>query len=262
MYSLDCLIGTGNTAEVYDIGDNKVVKLFNRGYFYDSVVKEYNNSKLINTLDICTPKSYELVDIDERYGIIYDKIVGIPLDKILLETLNIEKNTAILAKIHKELLKKKLPNAVSAKSVLHYNITNTCFISPDIKAKLLTILSKLPDDDGFCHGDFHYGNILVGDNKNYVIDFMDICKGNRLYDIARTVYLIEKTPVPDGVPDAKALLQIKRQASVEYLSHMRITESDIEEWMIVISAARLYELRDDQTNEINSILHFLNEYGL
>lgn len=85
------LIGKGNTADVFDMGNNKVIKLFNTGYPLNSMRNEFEKSKLLNVLDTPIAKSYELVTYGGRYGIIYDRIDGESMLDILLHTQDLEK---------------------------------------------------------------------------------------------------------------------------------------------------------------------------
>lgn len=51
----------------------------------------------------------------------------------------------------------------------------------------------MPDDDCLLHGDFHPNNILVMPNGTpVIIDFMNVCHGPALYDVARTYVLIKE----------------------------------------------------------------------
>ena len=99
--------------------------------------------------------------------------------------------------------------ADSLKSILLRNIENTDLISLQCKSKLISVLEVLPEGDCFCHGDFHFGNIMVSRENYYIIDYMNVCSGHKYGDIARTVYLTEMTPVPAGITDREQFLQIK-----------------------------------------------------
>jgi aminoglycoside phosphotransferase (APT) family kinase protein len=92
-----------------------------------------------------------------------------------------------------------------------------------------------------CHGDFHPGNILKSDGNIMVIDFMNVCHGNFLYDVSRTVFLVEYTPVPIEVADREILLRFKRTLADLYLMQMNVTREMIQDYLSVIIAARVGE---------------------
>jgi len=255
------LIGRGNTADVFDIGGNKVIKLFKAGYPVDSVQKEFENSKLVNMFGLYIVKSHELVTHDGRYGIVYDKIDGRSLYDLILETYDFEKYSIALAVLHKKILSYKV-KADSLKSILLRNIENTDLISLQCKSKLISVLEVLPEGDCFCHGDFHFGNIMASRENYYIIDYMNVCSGHEYGDIARTVYLTEMTPVPAGITDREQFLQIKKTITDIYLKEMGVSRDCLSDWLIIIAAARLSELSDEQNNEINSILDYLELCGI
>lgn len=254
------LIGKGNTAEVFDIGNKKVVKLFKTGYPIDSVHKEFKNSRLINNIDHCIIKSYQMIKCNGRYGIIYDKIEGTSMLDLLISTQAIEKYAKTLAALHKKILSYKKVSAVSIKSIFKKNIERTDKLSSKSKIELIKILRELPEDNCLCHGDFHFGNVMENKDKYYIIDYMNVCKGHKYGDIARTVYLIDMTPVPTETDDKDHFLNIKKQVSNIYLEEMGVGRELLSDWLLIIAAARLSELSDWQLDEINTILEFLSNY--
>ncbi len=264
---IGALIGKGNTADVFEMGNDKVIKLFHPGYSFNSVLFEYENSKLLNPLDVPIVKSYELVDWNGRHGIVYDKIDGKSMQDILLHPNNVEENptpsallekyATALALLHKKILSCKSPSAVSLKSILKKNIEDTDQLSRQRKSKLIATLNGLPDGDGFCHGDFHFGNVIVSREKYFMIDYMNVCRGHEYGDIARTVYLTEMTPVPAEIHDRTLIRGMKKQATDIYLKEMGVNRECLSDWLMIITAARLGELRDEQTEEKNAILDYL-----
>lgn len=256
------LVGKGNTADIFDIDDNKVVKLFHAGYSKSCVENEYLNSKLINKFDIPMAKSYEMIIHEGRYGIIYDKIKGTSLLDIIFSTNDIEKCTTILALMHKKILCNKSPNATSYKTILYRNIEDTDAFSKEIKSKLVDILNNLPESDNLCHGDLHFGNIIVNQNGYYVIDFMNLCRGHKNFDIARTIYLLEMTPLQEETPNKEKLIELRRQITNMYLNKMEINRESVANFLTIIVAARVAELGDNEKIERNMIIQYLLKQGL
>ena len=99
------------------------------------------------------------------------------------------------------------------------------------KEKTHATLSKeieaLPEGDVLLHGDFHPGNVLLTpDNRTVVIDFMNVCCGPALYDIARTYFLLREKDEAFGNV---------------YLAKMEVSEEEIEMFYRVIEKCRGYE---------------------
>ena len=252
------LIGQGNTADVFDLGDNKVVKLYHAGFYKGAIETEWENSKLLNHLNIPIAKSYEMVAYEDRYGIVYDKLQGVSLLDLVLQPEKTESCTMMLAQMHKKLLNYVIPAAVSYKTILHNCIQSTDQIKENSKVKLLEILATLPEGEQLCHGDFHYGNLLLVGQDCYVIDYMNVCKGHRNLDIARTFYLIDMTSLPQGLSDYEMILRMKKQQAELYLREMGVNKEELSNWLIVIAAARLAELNSNLMGEKETILEFLS----
>ena len=49
------VIGTGNTANVYEWKEGKILKLFNQGYPVEAVETEYNNAMAIRDMSLAKP---------------------------------------------------------------------------------------------------------------------------------------------------------------------------------------------------------------
>ncbi|MDP4095507.1 phosphotransferase [Paenibacillus sp. P96] len=256
------LIGQGNTADIFDAGNNRVVKLFKYGYPLDDVRLEINNSRLLNGLNLPTSKSYELVTHEGRHGILYDKIDGQSLLELVLQTGEVERYAVVLAQFHKRILACKLEGAASLKSILKRNIERANDLTGLCKSQLYAVLEALPDGGRLCHGDYHFDNVLVNDEKNYIIDYMNVCRGHEYGDVARTVYLIEMTPVPSQMSDVERILWMKKRATDVYLQEMGVPREELSEWLLVTVAARLSELSGEQRDEKNSVLKFLSMWGV
>lgn len=262
--TLGAQIGQGNTADVFDIGGNRVVKLFHSGYPHRYAEAEFRKANLLNGLDLPIPQTYGMVSVDNRDGIVYDKISGQSLLDIVMQTYDIRTYAPLLASAHKRMISRELPSAVSCKAVLKSGIENAKDISVAGKTQALELLHKLPEGIGLCHGDFHFGNVLMDGTKLYVIDFMNICKGPREFDIARTLYLTELTPVPENIPDSDKdkIRELKHRSMDIYLREIGTSREALSDWLTVIAAARLSELGNRQTEERNTVLRYLDAHGI
>jgi len=232
------LIGTGNTAQVYNWEENKVLKLFYEGYPTSAVEKEYTNALLVKEMDFSKPIVYEIIMYEGRQGIIYEKIYGETLLDWFFKTGDLDNCALYMSVLHKRLLKLQQNNLPGYKEFLEYHIRNSGKLETLEKEKVLCILKGLPEGNTLCHGDFYPGNILMCGTENYVIDFMNLCKGNYLYDIARTVYLVGYTPVSEEEPNREYILNAKRILTETYLSYMGVTLETIRDYLTVIKAAR------------------------
>lgn len=235
------LIGVGNTAEVYEYEENKVIKLFYEGYPKESMLKEFQNASIIKECSFLKPKVHTLVTLDNRNGIVYDKVAGESLYDQLMRTGDISHCGKVLSQVHGEMLDHPGTGLDPFHDIIRNSITWNSEFSDSRKTKLLHLLENLPEENTICHGDFHPGNILLQEDNAYIIDFMNLCYGNPYMDIARTVYLVEMTPIPDAILEKEKFLEIKKIITSIYLDHMGIDRQELRDYLLLILVRRLNE---------------------
>lgn len=232
------IIGVGNTATVYEWEEGKVLKLFNQGYPKDAVEKEFHNAMAIRNLDFPKPKAYEIISFEDRTGIVYDMMGGESLLDWVLKTGNVQKCAVYMANLHKTIIQNTISNVPSYKEFLKLHIPNTLPVNSKEREKVLQMIDKLPDGNTLCHGDFNPANILISEGHTVAIDFMNICHGDFLYDVARAVFLVEYTPVPMDVDDREMFLRLKKTLADLYLAQMNVTREMIRDYLSVIFTVR------------------------
>lgn len=239
------LIGIGNTATVYEWEEGKVLKLFYKDYPEEAVEKEFHNAMAIRNMNFSKPKAYEIIFYEERIGIIYDMGKGESLLDWAMRTGDVQGCAIYMAKLHKAIIQNRISNVPSYKEFLKMHIPNTPLDNLNKREEILQSIDKLPDGDALCHGDFHPGNILISGGHTTVIDFMNLCHGDFLYDVARTVFLVEYTPVPVEVNNKEALLQLKKTLADLYLEQMDVKREMIQDYLSVIKNVRRGECPDE-----------------
>ena len=77
-------IAKGNTAEIFEYGENRICKLFYPEYPKEYIRHEFCNATMAWKLGIRTPFAHELIICNGREGIIYDRIIGEELCRKIL----------------------------------------------------------------------------------------------------------------------------------------------------------------------------------
>lgn len=184
------LIAIGYTAEVFEYKEDKVLKLFKAGYPLEQIQREFNNTVIMNKICVHTPKAFEIVEHEGRHGIVFQKNIGVDLLSEYLKNPSDEKVAAEilvnLTDIQKKVLLEETTEGISYKNYLEWFGYDA---------------SNLPDGNFICHGDLHPGNIIrTKDGELCLIDFMNVCRGPKEYDVARTyVLLTENNPAAEAV---------------------------------------------------------------
>lgn len=224
MYETMLKIGEGNTAEIFQLDNNRILKLFKPGYSKESMLHEFHNHQVVSGLMDSAPKLYETVEENGRFGYIMEKINGTNLAELLLNEQTFTDAMEKFVSLYKEWNKEASAEILSYKDWMKASLRGREGISG-----LLEKINQLPNGDILCHGDFHPYNIIVtSENKPIVLDFANVCRAPKEYDIARTYFLMEEA-------GAKQLADV-------YLEQMNVSFEEIQEFYEVIAQLRAFEL--------------------
>jgi len=255
------LIGQGRTAEIFEWEEDKILKLFRPGISKTLSEAEYNASLEINKKINSSPKVYDFIEIDNRSGIIYERIYGITMLNLMsAKPWKLSKEARRLAKLHKSIQQKidfEFPRYTDR---LKSSISEVDLLSDDLKEKLYKYIDTLPDDNILCHGDFHPDNILITKDNAIIIDWMTSTKGNPLADVARTSIMLKFGDVSGKSRIEKKLIDLFRKKLYleyikEYINISKVNINQIKKWELPIAAARLIEWLPE--NEKRNLLSFV-----
>jgi len=185
-------IAYGRTAEIYPWSEGQIVKLFYGWFERENVEKEAQLSRVIYDSGIPSPAVGEILSINNRLGLVYERILGVSMWKAFQHKpwniIRYERRCAELqAMVHSTTVEATLP---SQRETLETNIQHANALPKHLQAKMLTALKAMPDGDCLCHGDFWPGNILLTNAGEMIIDWIHASRGNPLADIARTTNLL------------------------------------------------------------------------
>ena len=185
-------IGIGRTAEVYDHKDNKVLKLFYSTVNDKDIEYEYLITKSISDMTSIVPKVYDVINVKDRMGIVYEKLNGEMLsDHLSRNFKNARKIVHKFTQIQKRLNNISTENLPNHTDRLKQKIMGSSLLCDSEKETILGYLKTINKNE-ICHGDYHPENVFVDQNHNFrVIDWANMFVSNKYIDIARTYYLIK-----------------------------------------------------------------------
>lgn len=197
------------SSEVFDLGDEKVLKLY-----FDSVSKENVDIELLNTTVAfetgCTPmECFGKVEVNGRQGLVFKKLYGESLTNMPM------KNPAILftagkiiAALHTHVHSAHSDKLRDVRQVALETLDNGLFtfLSTEESEKLKNYISALPEADNIIHLDFHTDNIMCDGNKYQVIDWMTACKGRPEAELAMMHFLFHDAELFPGSSKLKIFL--------------------------------------------------------
>lgn len=239
-------IAYGRTAEIYQWQDGTVLKLYHD--WFPSQVVEYESkvAHLVVDAGIPTPAAGEIIEVNGRRGIIFERVNGISmLQDMNKRPWNIFKHAHTLAELQSRINQLSFSGLSSNKDGLAYAIQKAPHLSEHLREKAMNLLSNLQDGDKVCHGDFHPGNIMLTDRGAIVIDWMTVNRGNPIADFARTNMLLMIGPKGVGKQISlmvKVFIKFFRQMySRSYLQLIPDSNNERKKWLTVTAAARLAE---------------------
>lgn len=241
-------LNEGRTAEIYEIDENHILKLFFPNTPKNWIEHEYKTALLVADIYKSAPKVYEKYEFNNRQGIIYERIYGCELGELLKENPFRCINFGLaLADIHIAIHNIKNENLPSQKEIYFKSIEESRDTLGDLTNKLLEQLNNMKFDNSLCHGDLHLENIILSNGNYKVIDWMNASRGCGLADVCRSIIMLE-TPFSSrnaGIIDKffiKSILWIIKNVFVKkYCKYTNTSHKEIKQYLAIVAAARIKE---------------------
>ena len=246
------LIGVGRTADVFVWGEDHILKLYQAWMPASAVEREFTITRLAYTTGLPVPATEELIEFEGRLGIVFERICGIPMLKVLEnQPWKLPSMSRLLAELHARMHACVLPpDMISQRQRIVEGIGWAKDLPDPQKCSILAILDGLPEADAACHGDFHPDNVLLTDHGPFIIDWMNGGRGHPLEDVARTSLLLQTGGLPSGIsPFMRLVINASRRLIYSaylkrYLQIRPASHSEIDSWQLPLLAARLFEVEN------------------
>ncbi len=160
MKTLGQPVAAGHISEVYAWEGNTVLKLIRPCFPRDWADYEADIARKVackvEKAGISVPKVEEIVDIDGRRGIVYERVDGPSMaDAINQNPLRAVFYARMLAKMHIALHNLSGQGLPSFHLQMIHSIQEASILSEPQRQRALQKAEQLPDGDRLCHGDFH-----------------------------------------------------------------------------------------------------------
>lgn len=250
MNSLDKqFLAEGRVSHVYVLKNKHVLKLLHKSVPFQKVEDEYRRCQIVTEAGVISPRALELVEVDERHGIIFEWAGESDLMKAKLgNPLNVRSGGHYMAKVHLELIKKEadlLPD-IRKEALRMGKMLPEDVIRPDQYSQLERYLDQLPDGNNICHMDFHPGNIMLGSEGYQVIDWAETVKGAPEADVAMTSLILSMAETAPGTGlIQRIIIPVFRKAFEQnyrnyLMAHQQIfTEESIQKWSLAVAIFRM-----------------------
>ena len=244
--SINKAIAHGRTADVYAWDEGYVLKLFHNWFELKDIEYELKIARAVHANGVKTPAVKELVQVDGRNGLIYERANG----ESMLTTFQhkpwkVFEYARILAKLHANMHDCVFEADVPPQHAkLKFKINHAQALPGSLTTHLLNALDTLPKGDRVCHGDFHPANVLLSGNEATVIDWIDASRGNPLADVARTsIITLGAIATPQiSNPMLKIFINIFHSTYLrEYFRLRPHDKNEYRRWFPIVAGARLSE---------------------
>ena len=259
------LLARGGQAEIYDLGNGKVLRVAKRPRDFERIRYEYGVYASLADSPLSVPQAFELVTVGEAPAIVMEKVSGPSMmDLVTRNPLRATSLATELARLHVELSKVKATEGITlAKAKAEACIKRSEKIDDASKERILKMLHELPDGDTLCHGDFHPGNILYANGKSYLIDWVGASRGDFYSDIAHSYLLLRVVPRVPHMNRVMHFLQKRIGMTIagRYLRAV-LPESDadtarLSRWVLVNAAERTYFGLESEQDQLQ---RFIRKY--
>ena len=239
-------IDTGRTAILYAWGADQVLKLFHPWRELDDILFEQKVARVVQSSGLPVPAVGELVQVNGRYGLVYQRVDGSPMWVVLARQpwhiFHLARRTAELhVGLHAINAPADLPDQ---RERIQRKIERAAVLPAEARQRALAALDRLPRGNKLCHGDFHPGNILMTAQGEVIIDWMDTTRGNPLADLARSSILALGAASTAQVPQMGMKVSLRLfhfRYRREYFRLRPGGMSEYRRWLPVAAAARLSE---------------------
>ena len=274
-------LGLGRTSEVFEIdseepfessSSNKIVKLYFNTVPEPAIARDYQNSRHAAELGLPAPAAYDRATIDERRGIVLERIAGDSLISAIFKgQVALHDAARTFAEIHWRINRTDAPGfrplAEALKEALAGIPVDT--LDEAERAAIFSYIEGLPEGTAACHLDFHPDNVLYTDGRCVVIDWAFAAKGPAMMDFAFTSLITELGEIMPGLSDEmqQQVTQLRKQFvdtyQATYLTAAGLGLDEAAPWRLAALTFRLgnWGLESERDMLISGIREELEKLG-
>jgi Ser/Thr protein kinase RdoA (MazF antagonist) len=260
MSTLPPPLASGRQAQLFPWTQGRVLKLF-RTNDPAEAQREFGIALLAYQRGARTPQPFEVVQVEDRSGIVFARVDGPPLaDSLRTQPWRVLQLARQFAALHHTVHACAAPEFPAAKSALTQAIANRPELSPATRQAVLDLLASLPDGEVLLHGDFHPRNVLVETTALTLVDWPNAAHGFPIADVARTTLILRTAASPGPQPTLARLLEERfvnlfRTSYIRaYFKHSPHSPASLARWEVVLAAHRL---EDGISEETEMLVNFV-----
>jgi aminoglycoside phosphotransferase (APT) family kinase protein len=239
------LIATGRTAEVFAYGEDAVAKVLLPEFDAAALSHEADIAEVVAGAGVPTPAPLGRIEFDGRPGLLLERVEGeVMVDRMTAHPLRSHREADLLGRLHAKIHASPGTGLTPIAERLADRIDQTGgLLAYSMREAAKHRLRALDRGDRVLHGDFHPGNVLVGE-RTVAIDWVDAASGPPEPDVVRTLWLLSLAAVPPemrrpGIGFIVNRARHRYQAAYEEITGLE--RARLAPWRLPVLAARLAE---------------------
>lgn len=256
------VIARGRTADLYELPDNRVLKLFYDWVSPEAINKEYEVSLKVFQSGLPVPQVFEMIKHENRKGIIYEKILGTTMLSLLVKKpWQVARHSRKLAEFHHKIHQVSVDSSSTYHDEWFKNIERVPNLSAEIKQILINQVKQLPNDNRLCHFDFHPDQVIYTEKGPMILDWLTAAIGHPAADVARTQILLTIGKPPDASFGMRLLASLLGKVANDFYQtrYLELSPSlkreTIQGWLAPLAAVRLLEKIPGEEPSLMKIIH-------
>jgi Ser/Thr protein kinase RdoA (MazF antagonist) len=216
--SLGEKIGAGDFADIHAWAPGQVLKLFKAGFPRRVSRWEARMTRAVFAAGGPAPEVLDEVTLEGRFGFVLPRLDGPTLLQLSRTgAMTTQETGAILATLHLSVHKTPPPPDVRS---LFDRVDGSLRLAGDVIPKhiatgILTLIERLPQGDGLCHGDLHPGNVIMTAEGPRLIDWLGTLRAGAAFDLGSTHVLLSEF-APERVDDPARPRAVDAAVQSEY----------------------------------------------
>ena len=186
-------LGVGTTGIVYKLDEDKVIKVFKKGYTLKTVQNEQEKTKMVMLSGVPCAVPYDIVKVNDQYALIFELVDAQMLSSDVKEANKnndmeaAKKSIKLLCQYAKKIHSITLPEGSlpSIKKVYidFINELSGKYINKEDADYAFEIIDRIEDSNNYIHGDLNFTNVVKCEDEMMLIDVVDSALGNGIFDI-------------------------------------------------------------------------------
>jgi len=242
------LLAVGRTADVHAFGTDAVVKVPGPETPGHWAQIEADISTAVHRHGLPTPAVRDVMTIDGRECIVFDRIQGPTMwQRMLEQPTEVEALATEMVGLQRMIHAAGIPEGVPDLTSRLQSKTSACSaITEGERDEAAHLVAGLPRGAALLHGDLHPGNVLLGPDGPVVIDWFDAAIGHPVADVIRSSFLLRlgfEGGTQQSLPDAtRSLLDQTHAAYVHtWRTSIELETNALKQWEPVLALARISE---------------------